>query len=216
MIDGGRTKAPRNSAEWPDSTLSGAGRSSRVRTGQNRHPPLGGNSLNRYKNDAYTEFRLPMPQALTFIVLTTLVYQPCAAAEHKTWNQIQYVGGTVPIKASRYDFNTTLSLTADAIVVEIAPATVFQSKKTVRIPTSQVLSLSSNDAAWQRVAAVDGAKLPAKPPTLFGVLLNNNFLGLVYQQDDGRKGAMLLDSISSPIILRVLSKLTGKPIESAP
>jgi hypothetical protein len=156
-----------------------------------------------------------MRRALTFIVLATLAW-PCAAAEHKSWNQILYIGGTVPIKTSRYDFNTTLSLTADAIVVEIAPATVFQNKKTLRIPTSQVLSLSSNDAAWQRVAAVDGAKLPAKPPTLFGVLLNNNFLGLVYQQDDGRKGAMLLDSISSPIILRVLSKLTGKPIESAP
>ena len=157
-----------------------------------------------------------MRQALTFIVVATLVCRPCAAAEHKSWNQIMYVGGTVPIKTSRYDFNTTLALTADAIVVEIAPATVFQSKKMVRIPISQVLSLSANDAAWQRVAAVDGAKLPAKPPTLFGVLLNDSFLGLVYQEDNGRKGAVLLESVSSTTILRVLSKLTGKPIENAP
>ena len=157
-----------------------------------------------------------MPQALTFIVLTTLVYQPCAAAEHKTWNQIQYVGGTVPIKASRYDFNTTMALNADTIVVEIAPATVFQSKKTVRIKVSQILSISANDAAWQDVAAVDGAQLPPKPKTLFGVLLSNSFFGLVYETDDGKKGAMLLDSAYSTTILRVLSKLTGKPIENSP
>lgn len=157
-----------------------------------------------------------MRQALTWIVVATYICGLCAAAEHKTWKQIQYVGGTVPIKASRYDFNTTLALSADTIVVEIAPATVFQSKKTVRIKVSQVLSLSANDAAWQHVAAVDGAQLPAKPPTLFGVLLNNNFLGLVYETDDGKKGAMLLDSASSTTILRVLSKLTGKPVENSP
>jgi len=78
------------------------------------------------------------------------------------------------------------------------------------------LSLSANDAAWRKVGAVNGARLPAKPPTLFGVLLNNDFLGLIYAGDDGRKGAMLFDSAFAPVILRVLSKLTGKPIENSP
>jgi len=152
----------------------------------------------------------------SFLVLAALAGEPCAAAEHKSWNQIQYVGGTVPIKTSRYDFNTTLSLTADSIVIEIAPATVFQSKKTVRIKISQVVSLSANDAAWREVSAVDGARLPAKPPTLFGVFLNNDFLGLIYEGDDRKRGAILLDSAFSPVILRVLSKLTGKPVDNSP
>jgi opacity protein-like surface antigen len=157
-----------------------------------------------------------MRRALTSIVLATLLCQPCAAADRKSWNQIRYIGGTVQIKTSRYDWNTTLTLTPDAIVVEIAPATVFAAKKTVRIKFSQVVSLSSNEAAWQHVAAIDGAQLPAKHPTLFGVLEDYDFLGVVYETDDGKRAAMLLDSGFSARILKVLSKLTGKPIENSP
>jgi hypothetical protein len=129
---------------------------------------------------------------------------------------IRYIGGTVPVKAGHYDWNTTLTVTGDAIVVEIAPATVFTAKKTVRIKPSQVLSLSSGEAAWPHVAAVDGAQLPAKHPTLFGLLLDYEFLGLVYETDDGKRAAMLLDSRFSTVILRVLARVTGKPIKNSP
>jgi len=159
---------------------------------------------------------LPMRRALLLIVVATLLAPPCDAAEHKTWNQIRYLGGTIPIKASRYDWNTTISISTDAIVVEIAPATVFQTKKVVHIKVSQVLSISANDAAWQHVAAVGGAMLPAKPPTLFGVLRDSDFLGLVYETGDGKQGAMLLETSNSNVMARVLSKLTGKPIENSP
>jgi hypothetical protein len=157
-----------------------------------------------------------MRRALTYIVVATVLCQPSSSAERKSWNQIRYIGGTVSIKSSRYDWNTTLTVTADDIVVEIAPATVFGAKKTVHIKLSQVLSLSSNDLAWQRVAAVDGAQLPAKRPTLFGMLDEYGFLGLVYETDDGKRASMLLDSNFSPAILRVLAKATGKPIENSP
>jgi hypothetical protein len=93
---------------------------------------------------------------------------------------------------------------------------VFQTKKVVHVKISQVLSISSSDAAWQHIAAVSGAMLPAKPPTLFGVLRDSDFLGLVYETDDGKQGAMLLETLNCVLIARVLSKLTGKPIENAP
>lgn len=157
-----------------------------------------------------------MRRAITYIIVATLLGPPCGAAERKSWNQIRYVGGTVAIKTSRYDWNTTLTISADAILVEIAPPTVFQAKKTLRIELSKVVSLSSNEAAWQHVAAVDGAQLPAKPRMLFGMLLDDTFLGLVYETEDGKRGALLLDSPVSAIILRVLAKLTGKPIDNAP
>jgi hypothetical protein len=66
------------------------------------------------------------------------------------------------------------------------------------------------------VAAVDGAQLPAKHPSLFGLLLDFEFLGLVYETDDGKRAAILLDSNFSGVILRVLAKVTGKPIEFSP
>jgi hypothetical protein len=157
-----------------------------------------------------------MRRALPFIVVATLCCLPCIAAARKSWNQIRYVGGTVQIKTSRYDWNTTLTITADDIVVEIAPATVFGARKTVRIKPSKVLSLSANNLAWQRVAAVDGAQLPAKHPTLFGMLQEYGFFGLVYETDNGKRGALLLDSGFSPLILRALSSATGKPIENSP
>ena len=157
-----------------------------------------------------------MRRALTYIVVATVLCPPSSSAERKSWNMIRYVGGTVPVKAGHYDWNTTLTVTDDAIVVEIAPATVFAARKTVRIKPSQVLSLSGNEAAWPRVAAVDGAQLPAKHPRLFGLLLDYEFLGLVYETDDGKRAAMLLDSNFTGVILRVLAKVTGKPIENSP
>jgi hypothetical protein len=157
-----------------------------------------------------------MRRALTFFVVATLCCLPCIAAERRSWDQIRYVGGTVQIKTSRYDWNTTLTITADDIVIDIAPATVFGAKKTLHIKRSQVLSLSANRLAWQRVAAVDGAQLPAKHPTLFGMLVEYGSLGLVYETDDGKRGALLLDSPFSPTILLALSKATGKPIENSP
>ena len=157
-----------------------------------------------------------MRRALTYIVVATAFCLPSSSADRKSWSQIRYIGGTVQIKTSRYDWNTTLTATADSIEVEIAPATVFAAKKTVRIKPSQVVSLSTNDAAWQRVAAVDGAQLPAKHPKLFGVLADFDSIGMVYEGDDGKRGAMLLESNFSKIILHVLASLSGKAVEYSP
>jgi hypothetical protein len=63
---------------------------------------------------------------------------------------------------------------------------------------------------------VDGAQLPAKHPTLFGMLVEYSSIGLVYETDNGKRGALLLDSGFSPLILRALSMATGKPIENSP
>jgi hypothetical protein len=157
-----------------------------------------------------------MRRALTYVAVAAALGTPCFSAERNSWNMVRYVGGTVPVKTSRYDWNTTLTVNHDAILVVIAPATVFAPQKTVRIKPSQVVSLSGGQAAWRHVAAVDGAKLPAKPPTLFGLLLDSGFLGLVYETDDGKRAAMLLDSNYTWAILPALTKVTGKAIENSP
>lgn len=156
-----------------------------------------------------------MRRALTCFLVATFLGWPSRAAERKSWNHVRYVGGTVGVKSSRYDWNTTLTVTADAIVVEIAPATVFAAEKTVRIKPAQVVSLSSDDAAWARVAAVAGSQLPAKRPALFGMLKDSDFLGVVYETG-GKRAALLLETPLSGTILQILSRVTGKPIENAP
>jgi len=140
------------------------------------------------------------------------------AAERRSWNKIRYVGGTIPIKTNPYDWNVKLSVTANpsSIEIVISPAKLFTPQQTIRIKPPQVVSLSGGPAAWRHVAEVNGAQLPANPPSLFGVLQDAALLGIVYEADDGKRQAILLDSLFTWQILPVLRRLTGKTIEDSP
>ncbi|MBZ5618154.1 MAG: hypothetical protein LAQ69_05365 [Acidobacteriia bacterium] len=159
-----------------------------------------------------------MRRAITWFVVVTALCTPSSSAERRSWNRIRYAGGTIPVKTSPYDWNTTLtvSVNPNMIVLEIAPVSVFQTKQIVRMKPSQVTSLSAGPAAWRRVGEVSGAQLPAKSPALFGLLKDFGFLGIVYQTDDGKSAAILLDSYFSWQMLRVLKAVTGKEIEESP
>jgi hypothetical protein len=143
---------------------------------------------------------------------------PASPADRKSWNKIRYVGGTIPVKTSPYDWNTTLTVVAPPveITVSIATATVPITKRVVRLKPSQVNSLSMGPVAWKRVAAVPGALLPSKPPQLFGLLQESDSFGIVFEAEDGKPAAMLLESPYSGMILTVLRRLTGKNIEDLP
>ena len=159
-----------------------------------------------------------MRQALTYVLVAALSCTAIAAAERKSWSRIRYVGGTVPVKTSPYDWNTTLTVSAnpDMIVVVIAPAVGFSPRLTLRIKPAQVVSLSAGTAAWKKVGETTGAQLPSKPPPLFGLLQDNGFLGLAWRTDDGKPAAVLLDSYFSARILQVLKAITGKAVEELP
>lgn len=159
-----------------------------------------------------------MCRALLYVVVGTASFSVAATAEQKSWNQIRYVGGTVAVKTSPYDWNTTLTAAAnpDSIVLAIAPAKLFTPRQTVRIKPAQVKSLSYGLDAWRRVAEVPGAQLPSRPPTLFGLFENHFYFGIVYQTDDGKRAAILLDSYSWGSILSALEALTGRPVNQGP
>jgi hypothetical protein len=159
-----------------------------------------------------------MYRALLYIVVGTASFTVAAAAEQKSWNKIRYVGGTVAVKASPYDWNTTLtaSRNPDSIVLVIAPAKLFTPRQTVRIKPAQVISLSCGLGAWRRVAETPGAQLPSKPPTLFGLFENHSYIGIVYQTDDGKRAAVLLDSFLGGRLLQVLEALSGRHVDCAP
>jgi hypothetical protein len=169
-----------------------------------------------------------MQRALTFVVLATALCVTAISADQsqtgrkpadrKSWNKIRYIGGTVSIKTSPYDWNTTLTVTlqSPSITVSIAPASLFSPKQTLHIAPSRVVSLSAGPAAWRVVGEIKGALLPARTPALFGLLQDNGSLGIVYQTDDGKSGGMLLETHLIWQILPVLKSITGKTIEDSP
>lgn len=159
-----------------------------------------------------------MCRALLCIVVGTASFSVAATAGQKSWNKIRYVGGTIAVKTSPYDWNTTLTASAnpDSIVLVIAPAKLFTPRQTVRIKPSQVTSLSYGPDAWRRVAEVPGAQLPSRPPALFGLFDNHYYVAIIYQTDDGNRAAVLLDSYFWGSIMPALEGLTGRRADQAP
>jgi hypothetical protein len=207
--------APENSSDWPELPLSGMCRSEPLRADQNRNAPPGGKLLSAADPQPILK-SLDMCRTLTHLIVIAALCIPAAGAEHKSWSKIRYVGGTIPVKTSRYDWNTTLtiSLNPDSIELAIAPAKAFATLQTVRIQPSQISSLSYGPAAWRRVGEIGGVQLPSKTPSLFGFMEHPGYLGIVYRGDDGKPAAILLDTpYFSSTILSVLKELTGKEIE---
>jgi hypothetical protein len=159
-----------------------------------------------------------MPRAFGYLLAIAAIGALCSAAERRSWNKVQYIGGTIPIKTSPYDWNTTVTITSnpDSVVLVIAPASLSGHRQTVRLKPSQIAAVVSGPGAWQRVADVRGAQLPSKRPTLFGLLLEYPLAGILFQSDDGKPAAVLLNAPSdSSGILRALEIVTGKPTEYA-
>ena len=154
-----------------------------------------------------------MRRALAISIAITLACaQTWAAAPRLWWNRIRYRGGTVHAKVSAFDWNTTLTLTPDAIDLLINPNT------RVHIKPSQVISISYGQEARRRVADVAALNQPYNPPALFGLLHvgKKHLIGIVYYADDGKEAAVLLESYEYQFILLGLKSATGKPIEGAP
>jgi hypothetical protein len=131
-----------------------------------------------------------------------------------SWNKIRYSGGTVEAKVNPFDWNTTLTVTADAIALQIGP------RQSVHFKPGQVTALSYGQEAHRRVADMVALSLVATPLALFGILHKSkaHFVGIEYKGDDGKPGAVLLeaDKNNYRVILQVLKTVTGKPVQNEP
>jgi hypothetical protein len=139
------------------------------------------------------------------------------AAEQRSWNRVRYVGGAIPINASQYDWNATLTITLNpgALTLTVAPSSIFRRQQTVQLKASQIVSVVVGPGAWPRVTEFSGVQLPPRPQALFGLLQEHGFIGILYRGDDGKPGAILLDSYAAGQIGRTLETLTGKALEYA-
>ena len=154
------------------------------------------------------------PQLTRMIALVVLASH-LLGADGNSWNKIRYSGGTVAAKVNPYDWNTTLTVTADNITL------VFAHYTTLKLAPSQVTALSYDEQAYRRVAdMVTLSVVFVNPLVLFGILhqSKNHFIGIEFLADDGKTGAVLLevDKNNYQAILEALTTVTGKPVGHAP
>jgi len=155
------------------------------------------------------------------LAIAVLAVQSVAAAAD-SWNKIRYMAGTIEAKVNPYDYNVTLTVTHDKIVLAFSP------RPTVRMDPSKIVSISYGREAQQRVAAVldlssakqaqRSAFVPPDPPGLFGFLRpKDELIGIVFKDQNDKTGAVLLQTLPGYklAILGALSMATGKSIETA-
>src|SRR5579859_5212927 len=171
-------------------------------------PPLIGIPLMECVSGSYTEIALTRR-----IFSCVLLFATAARSEGNSWNKLRYSGGTVPAKVDPFDWNTTLTVTPDAITL------LFERGKTLRLQPSQVTALSYGQEAHRRVADMVALSVIATPLALFGILHKSkvHFIGIEFRTEDGKAGAVLLEADKNNYrpILRVLKALTGKPVQNA-
>jgi hypothetical protein len=151
-----------------------------------------------------------MRKGVAFLVIAAVA----AADGGNSWNKIRYSGGTVDAKVNPFDWNTTLTVTGDSIALQMGP------RQSLRLKPAQVTALSYGQEAHRRVADMVALSVVATPLALFGILHKSkvHFIGIEYKTDDGKAGAVLLEADKNNYrdILRVLSAVTGKPVQNAP
>ena len=156
--------------------------------------------------------------AMRRLVTYAIVFSFCAGvplgADGNSWNKIRYSGGTFPAKVNPYDWNTTLTITPDAILLD------FGRRQTLKVVPAQVTALSYGKEAHRRVADMVALSLLLTPVALFGLLhqSKNHFIGIEYRDADGKTAAVLLeaDKNNYRVILRALKTVTGKPVQNEP
>ena len=162
---------------------------------------------------AYTEGALTR-RALSVALCFVLVASGQLRAEGNSWNKLRYSGGTVEAKVNPFDWNTTLTVKPDAIVL------VFAGRLTFRLKPAQVTALSYGQEAHRRVADMVALSVVATPLALFGILHKSktHFIGIEYRADDNKTGAVLLeaDKNNYRAILQTLSAVTGQTVRNGP
>ena len=148
------------------------------------------------------------------MVVQLIALQPAIAAGDNSWNRIRYSGGTVAAKVNPYDWNTTLTITPDAVALE------FGARQTLRLAPSQITALSYGIEAHRRVADMVALSFIVSPVALFGLFHKSktHLIGIEYRIDDSKAGGVLLEADKNNYrdILRVLKMVTGKAVINEP
>jgi hypothetical protein len=188
-------------------------RSSRDRAVHLKNAPLTGKGL-AVPERAPILKQTVMRRILAAMLVLSLLGAQTLSGGGNSWNKIRYAGGTVAARVNPYDWNTTLTVSPDAIVL------VFGGRTTARINPDHVTALSYGQEAHRRVADMVALSFIVTPVALFGLLHQSkvHFIAIEYHMDDGKAAGVLLeaDKGNYRAILAALKIVTGKPVANEP
>ena len=125
-------------------------------------------------------------------------------------NRFRYVGGTVNARTSRFDWNTTVTLTEDWLEISIAP------KPKLRMEVWRVTAIYYGPGAERRVSVAAGDAKFAAPPALFGAMqgARDQAVAILYDPGDGKEQAILLEGMGSSAyaLAHALAAATGRKV----
>ncbi len=133
-----------------------------------------------------------------------------AYAQGNTFTKVRYNGGSVASKVDPKDWNNKLTVTGDAITLEL------KDKQRVNIPPKSVTSLSYGQEAHRRVGTMIALAVLVAPVALFGLFHKTrlHYIGIQYKTSDGKDAGILLqgDKDNYRAILVALQGVTGTPV----
>jgi hypothetical protein len=166
-------------------------------------------ALSRPAAPSYTEIAVTRRTLTCLLAVASLL-----RGQGNSWNKLRYSGGTVQAKVNPFDWNTTLTVAPDSLVLTFGP------RVTLRLKPAQVTALSYGQEAHRRVGDMVALSVVATPLALFGILHKSktHFVGIEYRTEDDKPGAVLLeaDKNNYRAILKVLGTVTGRPVKNAP
>jgi hypothetical protein len=152
--------------------------------------------------------------AVAWSLALSMCWTPALTAGGNSWNKIRFLGGTIQPKVDPYDWNTTLTVTSDAIVL------AFEHNQRIRLSPAQVTALSYGQEAHRRVTEMVALSFFVTPVALFGLLHKgkDHFIGIEYRAEDGKPASVLLEAHKDQYraILEGLKTVTGKPVANSP
>ncbi len=140
-----------------------------------------------------------------FLCVATLAY-----AQGNTFTKVRYNGGSVPSKVDPKDWDNKLTVTPDAITLEL------KDKQKVEILPKSVTSLSYGQEAHRRVGTMIALAVLVAPVALFGLFHKTrlHYVGIQYNTPDGKNAGILLqgDKDNYRAMLVALQGVTGAPV----
>lgn len=142
---------------------------------------------------------------VAFLSFAILTY-----GQGNTFTKIRYNGGSVPSKVNPKDWDNKLTVTPDAIRLELKDGAK------VEIPPNSVIGLSYGQEAHRRVGTMIALAILVAPVALFGLLHKTrlHFIAIEYKTPDGKTAGILLqgDKDNYRAILVALQGVSNVPV----
>jgi hypothetical protein len=147
-------------------------------------------------------------------MLAMLLCCSMASAAGNSFTRVRYNGGSIPSKVDPKDWGNKLTITPDAVVLELRSEKKEFEK--FEIPPKSITSLSYGQEAHRRVGTMIALAVLVAPVALFGLLHKTrlHYIGIQYTTSEGKSGGFLLqgDKDNYRAILVALQGVANVPV----